>query len=662
MRTTRKSGAADKALAGLIKISNMVGRDVLLVQGGGGNTSVKTSDGKHMYIKASGTALKNMNLRSGWRRMNLKAVLGIMQDDALANLDVNARELEIVNRLQMCCSDDFGAGARPSVEAHLHAILDDCVIHLHPVVVGAYVNSMKGRALVEKLFAFLKYPPLWVPYVDPGFTLGKTVRRLAGEYVKRHGRKPQVIFLEKHGLFAAASSPASALRLVKMVMKTLAKNLKQIRLGKEKNIAPETIAAAKLAVRRAVHEAVGIYAPVHFFQGRTISGFMAGKNAAKLLAAGAISPDELVYASGAPLWVEKCEARVIAEKLKAQIAGKQKPAVAFLVKDVGLFVSAPETVAPIINDIVVSSLLIRSGAATLGGVSFLSRAEQNFINNWEAEAFRKRSVADNRAGELKGRIAVVTGAGSGLGRSISIGLARAGAMVVGADIDLAAAEETSLLIKKEIPQSSAMALRCDVTDEADVDKCFQALHERWGGLDLVVNAAGVAPAYALIDLPVEKWRMSLEINLTGYMLMARAAARIMIRQGMGGSIINISSKSGFEASKNNTPYNATKAGELHMARGWAMELGGFGIRVNCVAPGNVFEGSKIWNPEYIRVCARKYGIRPEEVIPYYVNKTSLKREIKGQDIADAVVFLCSDKARTITGQALVVDGGQVMVR
>jgi NAD(P)-dependent dehydrogenase (short-subunit alcohol dehydrogenase family) len=136
----------------------------------------------------------------------------------------------------------------------------------------------------------------------------------------------------------------------------------------------------------------------------------------------------------------------------------------------------------------------------------------------------------------------------------------------------------------------------------------------------------------------------------------------MIRQGIGGSIINLSSKSGLEASRNNTPYNATKAGEIHLARGWALELGEHGIRVNAIAPGNVFEGSRIWNPEYIKACAKKYGIKPQEVIPYYVNKTALRREITGQDIADAVVFLCSDRARTITGQVLVADSGQVMVR
>jgi rhamnulose-1-phosphate aldolase len=144
--------------------------------------------------------------------------------------------------------------------------------------------------------------------------------------------------------------------------------------------------------------------------------------------------------------------------------------------------------------------------------------------------------------------------------------------------------------------------------------------------------------------------------------MAKAAAKIMIDQQMGGSIINLTSKSGLDASKNNTPYNATKAGEIHMARGWALELGKEGIRVNCVAPGNVFEGSKIWNPEYMKVCAKKYGIKPDEVIPYYVSKTALNKEIKGRDIADSVVFLCSDRARRITGQTLVTDAGQVMVR
>ncbi len=267
-----------------------------------------------------------------------------------------------------------------------------------------------------------------------------------------------------------------------------------------------------------------------------------------------------------------------------------------------------------------------------------------------------------RRDDLKGKRAAVTGAGSGLGRSVAIGLARVGAIVGLLDIDKKTAQETQTIIKKELPQAETIVVGCDVASETDVDKALKTLLENWGTLDILVNAAGVAPAGPLIDIPVDEWRFALDVNLTGYFLMAKAAAKIMIQQGRGGSIINISSKSGLEASKDNTAYNATKAGEIHMARGWALELGEYGIRVNSICPGNVFEGSKIWNPEYMKVCAKKYGIKPEEVVPYYVSKTALNREIKGQDVADAVVFLCSDRARTITGQTLVVDSGQVMVR
>jgi len=279
------------------------------------------------------------------------------------------------------------------------------------------------------------------------------------------------------------------------------------------------------------------------------------------------------------------------------------------------------------------------------------------MSSSKQEESRSGHVAD-----LKDRVAVVTGAGSGLGRSIGVGLAGVGAIAALLDIDAESVQQTVTIIEQQLPQSQTMAVICDVTSEGNVDESFEAVLKKWGRLDILVNAAGIAPPGPLVDLEAEAWRRAVEVNLTGYFLTAKAAARIMIKQGSGGSIINVSSKSGLEASRDNTAYNATKAGEIHMARGWAMELGQYGIRVNCVCPGNVFEGSNIWNPEYIKVCAAKYGIKPEEVIPYYVNKTALKRQIKGQDVADAVIFLCSDKARAITGQVLVVDAGQVMVR
>jgi NAD(P)-dependent dehydrogenase (short-subunit alcohol dehydrogenase family) len=263
---------------------------------------------------------------------------------------------------------------------------------------------------------------------------------------------------------------------------------------------------------------------------------------------------------------------------------------------------------------------------------------------------------------LAGKTAAVTGAGSGLGRAIALGLARAGARVGLLDIDLEAAEATHARIGEAVGPHRSLAVACDVADEGQVSAAFARVAGALGGLDVCVPAAGVAPAHPLVDFPVGAWRKALEINLTGYFLAAREAARIMIRQGRGGAIVLVSSKSGLDASKANSAYNATKAGEIHLARGWALELGEHGIRVNAVAPGNVFQGSKIWNEAYIQACAEKRGIRPDEVIPYYVGLTALGVEIKPEDVAGAVVWLASDMARVVTGQVLVCDAGQVFVR
>jgi len=674
----------DKALLELIKISNAVGRDSTLVQGGGGNTSVKTEDGKFMYIKASGTALKDMNEKQGWRRMRLEPVLAIIKDRSIARLEVQRRETEVVNRLLLACDDQITSDARPSVEAHLHAFLDKCVIHLHPSSAGAFANAKNGKAELQKLFKKIEnrklkienyLPLLWVPYTNPGFTLAKRIAKLVDDYQKRFGKKPAILFLEKHGLLISADSANAALRLVRKVISLCDSKLMHPKVIITNYQLPITnqqqINNAKLCIRRAFFEATGRYATISHFYDDVVEAFLRERDAKKLLS-GVITPDELVYANGPAMWVDKCEPKKITARLTSQIKRNEKHSVAFLVKNLGLFVAGKKKMAATVRDIVAYSMFIRTNANQMGGILTLNKKERKFINEWESETFRMKLASGQVTGELQGRIAVVTGAGSGLGRSIAIGLAKAGAMVALLDIDQKAAEQTAAEFRISpaeggFDQNPALLgefriFQCDVTNEASVKAAFEAVLENWGGLDILVNAAGIAPAYALVDMPADKWRAACEVNLTGYFLCAREAARIMIAQRMAGCIINISSKSGLEASKDNTAYNATKAGEIHMARGWALELGEYGIRVNCIAPGNVFEGSKIWNPQYIKACAKKYGIKPEEVIPFYVNKTALRREIKGQDVADAVVFLCSGRARTITGQVLVPDSGQVMVR
>jgi len=260
---------------------------------------------------------------------------------------------------------------------------------------------------------------------------------------------------------------------------------------------------------------------------------------------------------------------------------------------------------------------------------------------------------------LKDRVAIVTGGASGIGRGIALGLARAGANVAIADINAEAAAR----VVAEIQAAGgprALAIKTDVASAVSVDAMVAETVRAFGHLDILVNNAGIAPSHPLVDFPEEDWDRTVAINLKGYFLCGRAAARQMIAQGTGGNIINISSKSGIRGSANNSAYNATKFGVIGLAQGWAQELARYKIRVNSVLPGNVIRGSGIWNEEYIRARAAQAGIRPEEVEAYYNAKVPLGRQCTPEDVANLVVFLVSDYASYITGCSHLVDGGQEM--
>jgi sorbitol-6-phosphate 2-dehydrogenase len=260
---------------------------------------------------------------------------------------------------------------------------------------------------------------------------------------------------------------------------------------------------------------------------------------------------------------------------------------------------------------------------------------------------------------FEGQVAIVTGGASGIGLGIASGLARVGAHVVIADINIDAAEEVvESLAAEHLP--GALAVKVDVTDEASVDAMMEEVVAEFGRLDILVNNAGIAPAGPLAEFDKSAWDKTLAINLTGYFLCARAAARVMMEQGQGGNIINISSKSGVRGSKDNSPYNATKFAAIGLAQGWALEFAPHGIRVNSVLPGNVIQGSGIWSEEYINACAAKKGIAPEEVEAHYNKQVPLGRQCEPQDVANTVIYLCSDLASYITGGSHLVDGGQEM--
>ncbi|MBI4605641.1 MAG: SDR family oxidoreductase [Planctomycetes bacterium] len=669
---------APPELLELIRISRAAGADPDLVQGGGGNTSVKSRDGSSLFVKASGTALGEMDEARGWAEVDLAAARDLARREDLARLPADRRESEALRLLQAAVRRP--AGARPSVEASLHAILGRVVIHTHPVGLNALLCSRRSREVVEgalekvlekvleNVAGAAAGPPLYVPYVDPGYTLAARLAREIDAYDARHGRRPSVVLLENHGVFVAAEEPEACLELHRAVTDAGRAWIGGARVNPVE--LPQRLDApaggGALAELRGALLAAGCEPCLLRRDDSPLAAELVSSPAALEVAGkGAFTPDQIVYCRKKPLVLSGASSagwRGQAAEYRKR-AGLDPRVVILPARPAdgvsgGVFYAAPDLAqVRVVAEVYRSALaaLLRTGPG--GGPRLLTDEQAAFIEDWEVERFRGALLAgDGR--RLAGRIGAVTGAGSGLGKGIAKGLARAGATVFGLDVSSAALEAA----RGELPAGRFVPAVADVTDEASVAAAFRSLEASLGGIDFLVNAAGIAPSHALVDFPLAAWRKTLEINLTGYFLCAREAARLLLRQGAGGSIINLTSKSGLEASKDNSAYNATKAGEIHLMRGWALELGRAGIRVNCVAPGNVFKGSRIWSEEYIEACAKKKGLRPEEVIPYYVSLSALGKEIEPEDIANAVVFLVSDEARNVTGQTLVVDGGQVMVR
>ena len=672
-KTSSRPESVPPELAELIEISHAVGSDPDLVQGGGGNTSVKARDGKTIFVKASGTALKDMSPSRGWAQMDLETLRALVRRKDLTSLPDERREAEVLRFLEGAVLRP--AGARPSVESSLHAILDRVVIHVHSVQLDAFLCSRDSREKLKDVFRDMQDVLLYVPYVNPGYTLAARLDEEIAEYRAKRGRLPAVVLLENHGAFIAAPEVRDCLDLTRAVTQVgmeWAGGGRVNSLEFPSVVAPAAGEAASLAELRGSLLEGGAGAGVLRRDDSAIAAeFLSRPDSVAAARQGAFTPDQIVYCRTHPLVLEKSlpeewataimsyrekygvDPRVILRPPSQGTAGDAGDGFGG-----GVYYAAPDlSTLRIVAEVYRGALaaILRNDAG--GGPRFLSREQAAFIEGWEVERFRG-GLLGSGSRKLSGRIAAVTGAASGLGKGIALGLIGAGATVFGFDINRDALEQ----VRKETGGAKYVPLVVDVTSEESVRDAFLTIEASAGGIDVLVNAAGIAPPYPLVDFPLAAWKKTLDINLTGYFLCAREAARLLLRQGAGGSIINLTSKSGLDASKDNSGYNATKAGEIHLMRGWALELGKAGIRVNCVAPGNVFKGSQIWNEEYIRVCAKKKGIKPEEVIPYYTSLTALGKEIEPQDIANAVIFLASEEARTITGQTLVVDGGQVMVR
>lgn len=261
------------------------------------------------------------------------------------------------------------------------------------------------------------------------------------------------------------------------------------------------------------------------------------------------------------------------------------------------------------------------------------------------------------SGVLQDRIAIVTGAAQGLGEAIAHRLAREGAHVVVADINFEKAQQVAEAIRQQT-ERRAIGVLADVTDEAQVEAMVQRTVEEFGRLDILIANAGIVIAGEVAEFPADQWRKVIEVNLVGYFLCAKHAARVM-KQQRSGVIIQINSKSGKKGSSRNSAYAASKFGGIGLTQSLALELAEYKVRVNAVCPGNLLD-SPLWVDSLYEQYARRLNVPREQVRAIYEAKIPLGRAVTYDDVTNLVVFLASDASSHMTGQAINVTGGEEM--
>ena len=255
------------------------------------------------------------------------------------------------------------------------------------------------------------------------------------------------------------------------------------------------------------------------------------------------------------------------------------------------------------------------------------------------------------------RVALVTGGAHGIGRAIAYRLAAEGAHVVVADIDQEGAYALSEQLNSAYGQGRSIACKMDVTSEKGTAAAFQQLRLAYGGLDILVSNAGVAPVGAIDELPLADWQRALDINTTGHFLVAREAVKLMKEQAIGGSLVFMGTKNVTSPGRDFGAYSASKAAEVQLARVLAIENGEFGIRSNVVNPDAVFQGSGLWSEEVREQRARSHGIPMDQLEDFYRKRNLLKETITAEDVAEVVLFLAGDRSAKTTGSMIPVDGG-----
>ena len=679
---------AGDEVALLLYRSNLLGADLRLTNYGGGNTSCKAmakdplsgQETEVMWIKGSGGDIGTLK-RSGLaalyvdRLRSLKNVYqGIEQEDGM---------VELFNH----CIYDLDSKA-PSIDTPLHAFLPfKHIDHLHPDAAIAIAAAKDGKKITEELF---EGTIGWVDWQRPGFDLGLQLRKCLDENPGIRG-----IMLGSHGLFTWGDTAYESYVNTLEVIERCAEYLEQ-QYGKKGPV----FGGAKLQSlpeARRKKQAAAI-APVlrgfcssnkhmvgHFSDDPKVLEFINSNDLERLAPMGTSCPDHFLRTKISPLVLELkpeedlSDVKVLKGKLQPAFDAYRKmyqeyyqkhkhansPAmrdsnpVIILYPGVGMFsFSKDKQTARVAAEFYTNAINVMKGAEAVSEYTSLPRQEAFDIEYWLLEEAKLQRMPPPKA--LSGKIALVTGSAGGIGKAIAKKFSDEGAVVVINDNDAERLKAADEEFKKEYGKDKYSTALLDVTRGEQIKEAFETASLAFGGVDIVVNCAGLSLSKPIEDHNEKDWDLLYDVLVKGQFLVSQAGIEIMRKQELGGDILNIASKNGLVSGPNNAGYGSAKAAQLHLSRLNAAELGKDKIRVNVVNPDAVISDSKIWEGDWAEGRAKAYGVKVEELPAFYAKRTLLNEIILPEDIANASFAFVGGLLSKSTGNMLNVDGGVAM--
>jgi rhamnulose-1-phosphate aldolase/alcohol dehydrogenase len=668
----------------LIGRSNRLGADPRNTNYAGGNTSAKGTaadpvtgeDVELLWVKGSGGDLGTLTPAG-------LAVLRLDRLRALAGVYPGVdREDEMVAAFDFCLHGK--GGAAPSIDTAMHALVDQPhVDHLHPDSGIALATAADGEKLTAECFGDRV---AWVPWRRPGFQLGLDVAAIAAASPRAIG-----CILGGHGITAWGGSSseceARSLEIIRTAEDFIEAN------GRPDPFGPVIAGYEPLPAARRLARAAAL-APVirglasadrlqvsHYAGTEAVLDFLSRAGHPRLAALGTSCPDHFLRTkvrpmvldlpSDAPLAEVVTRLRELHAAYRADYAAYYQryaspdsppmrgadPAIV-LVPGIGMFsYGANKQTARVAGEFYLNAINVMRGAEALSAYAPIGESEKFRIEYWALEEAKLARMPRPRP--LAGRVALVTGGGSGIGRATAQRLAAEGACVVVADRD----GESARTAASELGAGSvttgdvATAVTMDVTGEDAVAGAFDAAALAFGGVDLVVNNAGLSISKPLLQTTLADWDIQHDVMARGSFLVSRQAARVMTEQDLGGDIIYICSKNAVFAGPSNVAYGAAKADQAHQVRLLAAELGDIGVRVNGINPDGVVRGSGIFASGWGAQRAAVYGVPEEELGAFYAKRTLLKQEVLPEHVAAAVLALCAGDLPLTTGLLIPVDAG-----